>query len=134
MSGWFTTHIVHTGRLPLFCFFVAFLASFGFIRVSVRMIRAQVRWWPGNVTHGDTHLHHMVSGVVFMVIAGVALAPAEGVFFSVIAVVFLAATIHTLRSVTTTRPSREPVRRDHFRRHTALSTRLAASAVRRAGL
>jgi hypothetical protein len=72
MSGWFTTHIVHTGRLPLFCFFVAFLASFGFIRVSVRMIRAQVRWWPGNVTHGDTHLHHMVFGVVFMVIAGVA--------------------------------------------------------------
>src|SRR5260370_6678220 len=72
MSGWFTTQIVHTGRLALFCFFVAFLASFGFIRVSVRMIRAQVRWWPGNVSHGDTHLHHMVFGVVFMVVAGVA--------------------------------------------------------------
>ncbi len=72
MSGWFTTQIVHTGRFPLFCFFVAFLASFGFIRVSVRMIRAQVRWWPGNVKHGDTHVHHMVFGVVLMVIAGVA--------------------------------------------------------------
>ncbi len=72
MSGWFTTQIVHTGRLPLFCFFVAFLASFGFIRLSVRMIRAQVRWWPGNVTRGGTHVHHMVFGVVFMVIAGVA--------------------------------------------------------------
>src|SRR5258708_13766462 len=72
MSGWFTTQIVHTGRFPLFCFFVAFLASFGFIRVSVRMIRAQVRWWPGHVKHGDTHVHHMVFGVVLMVIAGLA--------------------------------------------------------------
>jgi hypothetical protein len=72
MSGWFAAQIVHTGRLPLFCFFVAFLASFSFIRLSVRLIRAQVRWWPGNVTRGDTHLHHMVFGVIFMVISGVA--------------------------------------------------------------
>jgi hypothetical protein len=71
-SGWFDTQIVHTGRLPLFCFFVAFLVSFAFIRLSVRMIRAQVRWWPGNVTPGNVHLHHMVFGVVFMVVAGVA--------------------------------------------------------------
>ena len=70
-SGWFETQIVHTGRLPLFFFFVAFLVSFTFIRVSVRLIRAQVRWWPGNVTSGDTHVHHMVFGVVFMVIGGV---------------------------------------------------------------
>jgi hypothetical protein len=71
-SGWFETQIVHTGRLPLFFFFIAFLVSFGFIRVSVRLIRAQVRWWPGNVASGDTHVHHMVFGVVFMVIGGVA--------------------------------------------------------------
>jgi hypothetical protein len=72
MSGWFETQIVHTGRLPLFCFFIAFLASFAFIRLSVRMIRAQVRWWPGNVSSGGTHVHHMVFGVVLMVIGGVA--------------------------------------------------------------
>jgi hypothetical protein len=72
MPGWFTAHIVHSGRLPLFCFFVAFLVAFGFIRMSVRLIRAQVRWWPGNVTSGDTHLHHMVFGVIFMVVGGVA--------------------------------------------------------------
>jgi hypothetical protein len=70
-SGWFETQIVHTGRLPLLFFFVAFLVSFIFIRISVRMIRAQVGWWPGNVTSGDTHVHHMVFGVVFMVIGGV---------------------------------------------------------------
>ena len=71
-SGWFSTVIVDTGRLPLFCFFVAFLVSFALIRLSVRMIRAQVRWWPGNVTSGGMHLHHMVFGVIFMVVAGVA--------------------------------------------------------------
>ena len=47
MSGWFQAQIVHTGRLPLFCFFVAFVLGFGFIRLSVRLIRARVRWWPG---------------------------------------------------------------------------------------
>jgi hypothetical protein len=72
MSGWFATQIVHTGRLPLFCFFVAFVASFGLIRLSVRLIRAEVRWWPGNVTPGDLHVHHMVFGVVLMVVGGVA--------------------------------------------------------------
>ena len=71
MSGWFQAHILQTGRLPLFCFFVAFIIGFGFIRLSVRMIRAKVRWWPGNVTSGDMHIHHMVFGVVLMVVAGV---------------------------------------------------------------
>jgi hypothetical protein len=71
MSSWFSTKIVDTGRFPLFCFFVAFVAGFGFIRLSVRMIRANVRWWPGNVTPGDFHVHHMVFGVVFMMVGGV---------------------------------------------------------------
>src|ERR1017187_622455 len=72
MSGWFDAQIVHTGRLPLFCFFVAFVAGFGFIRLSARLIRAQVRWWPGNLIAGTVHVHHMVFGVVFMGIGGVA--------------------------------------------------------------
>ena len=71
MSSWFSTHIVQMGRLPLFCFFCAFVAGFGFIRLSVRLIRAQVRWWPGNVTPGSLHVHHMVFGVVFMLVGGV---------------------------------------------------------------
>jgi hypothetical protein len=72
MSGWFQQQIVHTGRLPLFCFFVAFVLSFGFIRLSVRLIRARVRWWPGDVVAGDVHVHHMVFGVVLMGVGGVA--------------------------------------------------------------
>lgn len=72
MSGWFTAQIVHTGRLPLFCFFVAFIAGFTAIRVSVRLIRAGVRWWPRNLTAGDLHVHHMVFGVVLMAAGGIA--------------------------------------------------------------
>jgi hypothetical protein len=72
MSGWFQQQIVHTGRLPLFCFFVALVPGSGCIRLSVRLIRARVRWRPGNLVTGDVHVHHMVFGVVFMGVGGVA--------------------------------------------------------------
>jgi len=71
MEEWFQRTIVDTGRLPLFAFFVGVIVGFGFIRFSVRMIRAQVRWWPGNVTPGGMHIHHVVFGVVFMLAGGI---------------------------------------------------------------
>ncbi|MFD0540300.1 hypothetical protein ACFQY7_47405 [Actinomadura luteofluorescens] len=71
MGDWFTREIADAGRLRLFCFFVAFIAAFLFIRFSVRMIRRQVRWWPGNVTPGGRHIHHVVFGLVFMCVGGV---------------------------------------------------------------
>jgi len=71
MSSWFQQTVVATGRLRLFCFFVAFIAAFVFIRFSVRMIRAQVRWWPGNVTPGGVHVHHAVFGLIFVCVGGV---------------------------------------------------------------
>jgi hypothetical protein len=46
------------------------LLSFGFIRLSTRMIRAQVKWWPGNVTPGGLHIHHLVFGIVMMMLSG----------------------------------------------------------------
>ena len=46
------------------------LLSFGFIRFSTRMIRAEVKWWPGNVTPGGVHIHHLVFGIVAMMLAG----------------------------------------------------------------
>lgn len=71
MSGWFQQSVVATGRLRLFCFFAAFIAAFVFIRFSVRMIRAQVKWWPGNVTPGGVHVHHAIFGLIFMCVGGV---------------------------------------------------------------
>jgi hypothetical protein len=62
--------IVDTGRQPEFLFFVAFLLSFGFIRTSAHMIRAQVSWWPGNVEVGGTHIHHLVWGILLLLATG----------------------------------------------------------------
>jgi hypothetical protein len=70
MISWFEQSVVDAGRLRLFCFFVSFIAAFLFIRFSVRMIRAQVRWWPGNVTPGGVHVHHAVFGLLFMCTGG----------------------------------------------------------------
>jgi hypothetical protein len=72
VGDWFRENILDTGRLPLFGFFVAFLLTFAFIRFSVRMIRAEVSWWPGNITPGGLHIHHVVFGTVAMVVGGVA--------------------------------------------------------------
>ncbi len=64
--------IVDTDRQPEFLFFVAFLLTFGFIRTSAHLIRAQVSWWPGNVEVGGTHIHHLVWGILLLLIAGYA--------------------------------------------------------------
>jgi hypothetical protein len=71
MADWYTREIIEPGKQPLAVLFIAFVVTFLFIRFSVRMIRAQVKWWPGNVTPGGMHLHHVVFGTVFMVLAGI---------------------------------------------------------------
>lgn len=62
--------IVDTGRQPEFLFLVAFLVTFGFIRTSAHLIRAQVSWWPGNVQVGGTHIHHLVWGILLLLVSG----------------------------------------------------------------
>ncbi|MEO3829252.1 hypothetical protein [Actinomadura sp. B10D3] len=72
MIEMFDERIVATGRLPLFGFFVAFIITFVLTRINVRLIRANVRWWFRNITAGDLHIHHVVFGVVLMLLGGVA--------------------------------------------------------------
>jgi hypothetical protein len=82
--------IVDTGRQPEFLFFVAFLVSWTFIRTSAHLIRAQVSWWPGNVSVGGTHIHHLVWGILLLLIfgwIGVAIAPPSP-WLEIIAVMF----------------------------------------------
>jgi hypothetical protein len=60
-----------TGHRAGFVLFVGFLLSFAFIRFSTRMIRAQVSWWPGNIeTKGGLHIHHLVFGIVLLLVSG----------------------------------------------------------------
>jgi hypothetical protein len=80
VSDAYRNGIVDTGRESQFLFFVAFLVTFGFIRTSAHMIRAQVSWWPGNVEVGGTHIHHLVWGILLLLIfgwVGVALHPED---------------------------------------------------------
>ncbi len=70
---WLDHEIIAHGRLPLLCFLLGFLGGFLLIRLSVRMIRAQVKWWPGNITPGGQHIHHVVFGIVLMLVSGISL-------------------------------------------------------------
>ncbi|MFD0329910.1 hypothetical protein ACFQZC_21160 [Streptacidiphilus monticola] len=70
MGGFYREHILEPGKQPLFLLLVGFIASFLFIRFSVRMIRRGVRWWPGNVTPGGLHIHHVVFGMFFLLVGG----------------------------------------------------------------
>jgi hypothetical protein len=67
------------GKEAHFLVLAAFLCSFGFIRTSAHMIRAEVSWWPGNVeTKSGTHIHHLVWGILVLIATGyigVAVAP-----------------------------------------------------------
>jgi hypothetical protein len=56
----------------LFLVLVGFILSFAFIRMSTRLQRSpKVPWWPGSiVSDSGVHLHHLVFGIVTMMIAG----------------------------------------------------------------
>ncbi|MFF7636578.1 phosphatidylglycerol lysyltransferase domain-containing protein [Kitasatospora sp. NPDC008050] len=66
------SRIVEPGREPLFLLLIGLIAAFLLIRLSTRMIRRGTSWWPGNVTPGGLHIHHVVFGQALMVVAGVA--------------------------------------------------------------
>jgi hypothetical protein len=62
--------ILDQGREGVFLVLVGFLGSFLFIRTSTRLMRSpKVPWWPGSVSPGGLHIHHLVFGIVMMLIA-----------------------------------------------------------------
>jgi hypothetical protein len=60
------------GQRAGFVALAAFLASFLFIRTSARLMRSpRVPWWPGSVSTGSgVHLHHLVWGIVLILLSG----------------------------------------------------------------
>jgi hypothetical protein len=77
---WFEHDIVGHGRLPLLCCLIAFILTFFVARTFVRLIRRRTRtgrpprWWePRNIHVGPKHIHHVVVGVVLVMISGVTL-------------------------------------------------------------
>ena len=60
-----------TGRNHLIAFTLGLLVTFLCIRANTRLIRADVRWWfHGSIKPGGLHIHHMVVGIVAMVVSG----------------------------------------------------------------
>jgi heme/copper-type cytochrome/quinol oxidase subunit 4 len=66
------------GRLPLMWCLIAFLLTFLVTRTIVRYIRHNAdsdtppKWWqPRNIGHGTVHIHHVVIGVILVMISGV---------------------------------------------------------------
>jgi hypothetical protein len=76
----------------VFLVLVGLVASFAFIRMSTRIIRSEaVSWWPGNIeSEGGVHVHHLVFGIVTMIVAGTFAFVADGrtPFFEICALLF----------------------------------------------
>ena len=71
ITDFWNDHLVAHDRQGVFLVLVGFVGSFAFIRMSTRMIRAEVSWWPGNIeSESGVHVHHLVFGIVTMMVAG----------------------------------------------------------------
>ncbi|MFD6892279.1 hypothetical protein [Streptomyces sp. NPDC059957] len=69
MGHWWYRNIMEPGKLPLLLALVAFVLSFLVTRMITRMIRAG-RGPFKNVTPGGMHIHHVVPGVILVIIGG----------------------------------------------------------------
>jgi hypothetical protein len=71
-SNFWNDQLVEHDRQWLFLVLLGLLLSFGFIRLSTRLMRSpRVPWWPGSVvSDSGVHVHHLVFGIVLMMVAG----------------------------------------------------------------
>ncbi|MBW8058883.1 MAG: hypothetical protein FVQ78_00835 [Solirubrobacterales bacterium] len=72
LTKFWNNQIVANDNQAIFMVLVGFLLSFALIRMSTRLMRSpRAPWWPGSVvSDGGVHLHHLVFGIVTMMIAG----------------------------------------------------------------
>jgi hypothetical protein len=71
ITDFWNHQLVEGDRQGVFLVLVGFIGSFAFIRMSTRMIRAEVSWWPGNIeSESGLHVHHLVFGIITMMVAG----------------------------------------------------------------
>jgi hypothetical protein len=71
-SDFWNDQILAEEKQGLFLVLAGFILSFAFIRMSTRLMRSpKVPWWPGSVvSESGVHLHHLVFGIVTMMISG----------------------------------------------------------------
>jgi hypothetical protein len=67
----YTDDLVQPGREAAGLLLLGLLGAFAFIRMSTRLMRSpRVTWWPGSVSSGGVHVHHLVFGIVLMLLTG----------------------------------------------------------------
>lgn len=69
MAGWWERTIIEPGKLPLLLTLLSFVLTFAVVRAITRMLRAG-RGPFHDLSAGGTHVHHVVPGVVLMVVGG----------------------------------------------------------------
>jgi lysyl-tRNA synthetase class 2 len=86
-------------RASVAAFTLGLLLTFLGVRINTRLIRAKVTWWFHDIeSEGGLHVHHMVIGVVLMVVTGlilIAVSP-EGLWLQLCALLFGAGVALTL--------------------------------------
>ncbi len=89
MFTWYQNTIIATGRQPLFLAVVAFVATFILTRAITRLIKSG-RGPFGNVSAGGLHIHHVVPGVICLLLGGIILLSATryGPWYEIGAVLF----------------------------------------------
>jgi len=86
-------------RASVAAFTLGLLVTFLAVRINTRLIRAKVKWWFHDIeSEGGLHVHHMVIGVVLMVVTGLVLIATspEGLSLQACALVFGAGVALTL--------------------------------------
>jgi len=62
--------ILDRGKQPELLLLVSFLLTFGVVRVNTHLIRRGVKWWFHNVEVKGRHIHHMVFGIILLLVVG----------------------------------------------------------------
>ena len=72
LADFWQDQILDEEKQGLFLVLAGFVLSFAFIRMSTRLMRSpKVPWWPGSVvSDSGVHLHHLVFGIVTMMVSG----------------------------------------------------------------
>ena len=71
ISSTYRDVVVADGNEPLFLLLLAFGVTFGLTRFITHSIRSDRFGWLGNVEAGDTHIHHLVWGIVLLLLSGI---------------------------------------------------------------
>lgn len=71
LGALYERHIIHPGLQPHFVVLISFLVTFATVRFITHSIRSGRRLpFVRNISHGGTHIHHLVPGILLLLLSG----------------------------------------------------------------